>query len=142
MTTYTVTDPNERFFLHQGPALESLEDLFGELQTTAQGQGGRQVARGQRERDRCIRQGQGCVRNLPAGKGIATFIDIVLEVSFEADGNDRKPWLPIVEGESGESEAAIFPPAGGGPGGSRDVGQVQVQQAGQSCLLSAHSQRQ
>jgi hypothetical protein len=33
MTTYTVTDPNERFFLHQGPALESLEDLFGELLT-------------------------------------------------------------------------------------------------------------
>ena len=33
MTTYTVTKPSERFFLHQGPPLESLEDLFSELQT-------------------------------------------------------------------------------------------------------------
>lgn len=33
MTTHAVTEPEKRFFLHQGPALESLEDLFGELQT-------------------------------------------------------------------------------------------------------------
>lgn len=33
MTTYAVTEPEKRFFLHQGEALESLEDLFTELQT-------------------------------------------------------------------------------------------------------------
>lgn len=31
--TYTVDDPAKRFFVHQGEALWSLEDLFSELQT-------------------------------------------------------------------------------------------------------------
>ena len=38
MTTFTVTDPEKRFFLHRGEALSSLEDLFGELQTMEQWQ--------------------------------------------------------------------------------------------------------
>lgn len=33
MTTYAVTDPDKRFFVHNGAALWSLEELFAELQT-------------------------------------------------------------------------------------------------------------
>jgi hypothetical protein len=32
MTTFTVTEPEKRFFLHSGAALWSLEELFAELQ--------------------------------------------------------------------------------------------------------------
>ena len=38
MTTYAVTEPNQRFFVHQGNALWSLEDLFTELQTMPESQ--------------------------------------------------------------------------------------------------------
>ena len=31
--TYTVDDHEKRFFIHQGPAINSLEELFSELQT-------------------------------------------------------------------------------------------------------------
>ena len=33
MTTYAVDSPEKRFFVHQGEALASLEELFAELQT-------------------------------------------------------------------------------------------------------------
>lgn len=33
MATYTVTDAQKYFFLHEGGELTSLEDLFSELQT-------------------------------------------------------------------------------------------------------------
>ena len=38
MTTFTVKTPEERFFLHQGEAMSSLEELFTELQTMKQHQ--------------------------------------------------------------------------------------------------------
>ena len=31
--TYTVDDHEKRFFIHQGPTVSSLEELFAELQT-------------------------------------------------------------------------------------------------------------